>query len=460
MKKLSTLLFFFFLVGIASAQNGVWQTQNPNYPPDDNLFGLLVSIVNENVAWTAAEAGDCSVAPWAFGLTQNDFARTTNGGQTWTSGTYPTSGVSITTDLFALDSNVAWLTVIDFVEGNKLLKTTDGGQTWIPQNINVTVYIDFVYFFGSGVGVVVGDPDSLGFEIFWTAVGGASWQRVDPATLPPILPGEFTFPFHAVEGSNVWFVTQYGRVFHSPSKGATWEVWPAPNVPLAGFPDYIACHDNTCLVSFGDYSDTITHINKFQLFRTSNKGVTWEDITPADNNNNYALTGMQFVPNTGTLIGAFTHHNVNGPFETRISHDDGTTWQPIDEGTKVLTLFFYDSTTGYGTHLNNTGGPTEIYRYVGPPLISGLFERHPLDATISASPNPTTGIVRVHVQGEIPDDYMLTVSDALGRVIHRKMIDNQSSFEQTIDLSGVPAGVYWVSLSNGVGSTCAKVVKQ
>lgn len=454
MKKQDIFLLLLLFAHFLPAQK-IWEAQNPNYPPDHKLFGLLVSIVNENVAWTAAEAGDCSTVPWAFGLTQNEFARTTDGGKTWKSGTYPTSGASIITSLYALDSNVAWITLADFNEGGKVLKTSDGGQTWIVQNTGPLVFPDFVHFFDANNGVLVGDSDSLGFQIFRTSSGGASWQRIDPASLPASGVGDGIYPFYAAQGNHIWGVTPYGRVIHSPDKGVTWEAW---GTPLVAIPDYIDCHDNTCIVSFGDYSDTVSHINKLRLFRTTDRGINWKEITPVDNN--YAVNGMKYVPNTGTLIAAFVQHNVNGPFETRISHDDGSNWQTIDEGTKVLTLFFYDNKIGYGTHFNTPDAIVEIYRYVGPPITSGLFERKPLDAQVALSPNPTAGLLQVEVQGNLPGDYLLSVSDAFGRVVQRKNIVKGGNFEESLDLSGLPAGVYFVALNHATGRYCSKVVKQ
>lgn len=455
----ANLTTIFSTVDIYTCPNAspqVWEIQYPNYPAGQDLFGLVASVVDENVAWTAAEGGTCDTYPWNFNLSQNRFSRTTDGGQTWTSGTYPTTvGASIVTSIFAFDENIAWLTVADFAAGNHVLKTTDGGHSWTEMNVPVTVYPDFIHFFDNAFGVVVGDPDSLGFQIFWSATGGAGWQRVNPGLVPAALPGEFTFPFYAQQGDNIWFTTQYGRIFHSFTKGATWELWERP---IEGFPDAIACKDNTCVLAFGDYSDTQTHINKFHLYRTTDRGQNWTDITPLDNH--FATWQLQFVPNSGVLIGAFHTHNIFGPFQTWVSYDDGTTWEVIDEGTKILTLFFHDETTGYATHMNSAGEPLRIFRYIGEPLISALPEHKPPRAEVLLSPNPTDGIVAITINGQQNKGFLLTVSDVHGRVLQSQKLENPVAPEQTLDLSGLPAGVYLVGLSNEAGRFCSKVIKQ
>lgn len=456
MKNLFLLVLFLFLhirMVVAQNGNGIWQAQNLNLPETKN--SLYLDVINENVAWMAVQDGDFTTCPWTFNFSENTYSRTIDG-QTWVSGTYPNSGVGVLTSLHARDANLAWISFADFIESNKVLKTTNGGLTWTPENVSISVFVDFVHFFDNANGVVVGDPDSLGFEIFTTGLGGGSnWNRVNPANqaiLPATLSGEFSVPYHAVEGNHVWFVTNLGRVFHSPSKGITWEVW---NGPLPILPDVVTCHNNTCLLAFNQ-CDSLTGQQKFQIYRTTDKGADWENRTPPDSL--FAVGQLRYIPGTEYIIGSFRASNQAGPYQTRISYDDGLSWEIIDEGTPVLEFDFVNTSIGYATQYKTDNSPAVIYRYIGPAL-TGVSEKLPGTA-FSVQPNPTSGPVHINMRGEMPGDFLLTVSDAYGRVVRREMIENQQHFEQIIDLSGVPAGVYWVGLSNEAGRICEKVVKE
>lgn len=96
-------------------------------------------------------------------------------------------------------------------------------------------WINLAHFFDENTGVVMGDPDSLGFEIYTTIDGGESWTRVDNNTIPPSLPDEYAYAgFYEVVGSEIWFESTVGRVFHSPDYGNTWNVINGP-LPMPFF---------------------------------------------------------------------------------------------------------------------------------------------------------------------------------------------------------------------------------
>lgn len=75
----------------------------------------------------------------------------------------------------------------------------------------------------------MGDPDGQGFGIFTSSNGGASWERVALADVPPPLLGEFGWAsFYEVADNKVWFETNQGRVYFSPNRGHSWEAFEGP----------------------------------------------------------------------------------------------------------------------------------------------------------------------------------------------------------------------------------------
>src|SRR5262245_7521961 len=97
---------------IVSAQ---WQTQTIDTKAD--FRGLCA--VNAKVAWVSASKGT--------------FARTTDGGKTWTIGAVPDTEKLDFRDVEAFGESVAYLLSAGPGDASRIYKTTDGGKTWAMQ---------------------------------------------------------------------------------------------------------------------------------------------------------------------------------------------------------------------------------------------------------------------------------------------------------------------------------------
>jgi subtilisin family serine protease len=91
-------------------------------------------------------------------------------------------------------------------------------------------------------------------------------------------------------------------------------------------------------------------------------------------------------------------------------------------------------------------------------LISGLEDLDIL-FSITAYPNPTSGIIRVNVKGEISSTYSLRLVNSLGvPLISKEECDPTQ--ETVVDLSTLPTGVYLLEVTDRRGKSMRRIVKE
>ena len=203
---------------------------------------------------------------WASG-THGTYLRTTDGGGTWTPAQVPDATALDFRAVVAFSADEAFLMSSGAGEQSRIYRTSDAGQHWQRQftNLNPKGFFDSMAFWDPKHGIVVGDaiPDEKGklhFQLLITA-DGESWHAVPPEQLPEALAGEGAFAASngcvailagpqwksgasatsrpadkeaplapAAKDPNIWFATggKAARVFHSPDRGKTWEVFSTP----------------------------------------------------------------------------------------------------------------------------------------------------------------------------------------------------------------------------------------
>jgi hypothetical protein len=197
---------------------------------------------------------------------------------------------------------------------SRIYHTTDAGRHWQLQftNTNEKGFFDSIAFWDRTHGIVLGDPipDETGtpkFELLLTD-DGQTWTPIPSSQLPPALEGEAAFaasntclailpdreghdfsPAVSVQGKNgastperadpnIWFATggRAARIFHSPDRGRTWEVF---DTPITHGPDSagifsIAFRDATHgVIAGGDYK--LPTQDGPNLAFTADAGKTW-----------------------------------------------------------------------------------------------------------------------------------------------------------------------------------------
>ncbi len=208
---------------------------------------------------------------WASG-THGTYLLTTDGGRTWISAQVPDAATLDFRGVVAFSAEEAFLMSSGPGDRSRIYHTSDAGLHWRLEfsNTNPKAFFDSIAFWDPTHGIVLGDPipdesGQLKFQLLITT-DGVSWTPVPNPQLPPALEGEGAFaasnsclsilvapPTLAIprksgssarrkpegkEGAsapdsldpNIWFATggKAARVFHSPDRGRTWQVFDTP----------------------------------------------------------------------------------------------------------------------------------------------------------------------------------------------------------------------------------------
>ena len=221
-------------------------------------------------------------------------------------------------------------------------------RTWTEQFVNrdPKAFFDAMAFWDAKRGVAISDSVDGQFVILMTADGGASWERVPAAALPPALANE---GFFAASGTNVtvaapnhiWLGTgaaSEARVLRSSDGGRTWAVAKTPldAGPSAGIFSIAFSDAQHGIIVGGDYkAETVAGNN---AATTTDGGATWTAVK--------GLSGFRsvvaYAPGNASTIVAV------GPAGTDVSNDRGRTWSPIAGPGFHAFSFARRGTAGFG----------------------------------------------------------------------------------------------------------------
>jgi photosystem II stability/assembly factor-like uncharacterized protein len=286
-----------------------WQRQTANSNAD--FRGLCA--VSAKVAWVSG--------------TKGTYARTIDGGQTWSVGTVPGAEKLDFRDVEAFGESTAYLLSAGAGEDSRIYKTTDGGKTWIMQfkNPDKAAFFDAMAFWDEKNGVALSDPVKGQFPLIVTDDGGTNWKPLSPKKLPPALSNEGAFAASGTclvtHGQNdVWFCTggaKAARVFRSSDRGQTWTVSETPigaGSESAGIFSIAFRDKQHGMIVGGDYRKANAAGATAAI--TSDGGTTWTVIEGA-------------LPYRSCVAWAKNQWVVVGTSGSNAS-PDGATWKPLD----------------------------------------------------------------------------------------------------------------------------------
>jgi len=287
-----------------------------------------VSPVSDQIVWVSGHGGT--------------FARTTDGGETWTASVMPGEETLQFRDIDAFSAETAYMMSAGGGAVSRIYRTDDGGATWDLQfrNEHPDGFFDCMAFWDVDHGVVYGDEVDGEFFLLRTDDGGDSWRRVPSNAMPPVQEGEGGF---AASGSCVatgtdgrgWIATgnaERARVLMTEDWGLTWTESPVP-VPGGGGAGLttIGFLDNETGVALGGLigQDTVRVDN---VTLTSDGGRTWT----AGGRSRLAgpVYGSSWVPGASMP----TVFSV-GPGGADYSVDGGRSWRAADTRTYWAVSF-------------------------------------------------------------------------------------------------------------------------
>ncbi len=321
-----------------------WVAQNSGINgPGKEIFTF--SVVDTNIVWASVrETSGNNPVP------NQEFTRTSDGGNTWIPGTIPNTPNHGISNISATDAGNAWAALYSFAGGGGIYHTQDGGLTWNLQGTDMFALPDgfpnFVHFFNPLEGVCMGDPNGGYFEIYTTTDAGQTWTRVPQANIPPNDPGTFgTINEFKAVNDTIWFTTNKQEIYKSSDKGLNW-------VKYSTGMDFqvMAFRNGLSGLLIGDSTK-----------KTSDGGATWSG---------FGFTGSIWVHWNASLVYAKPTPTTSGMYIaggkhpdhhfTSYSFDNGSNWHILDS--------LYHSGYGFFNNLRGWTGASATY-----PVTAGIY---------------------------------------------------------------------------------------
>ncbi len=225
-----------------------------------------------------------------------------------------------------------------------LYKTGDGGEMeLVYKEEDEKAFYDAMTFWNDEEGIAMGDPVENCLSVIITRDGGESWNKLSCEVLPETAEGEAAFAASnsniAVVGEKTWIISggSRSRVFYSPDKGNSWEVFETPIVQgsaTTGAYSLDFYDENRGIMIGGDYTEP--EANRANKAMTSDGGKTWELI--AEGNGPGYKSSIRYVPGgDGNEIVAVGFTGIS------YSDDAGGTWRELSEEGFYTIRFLNDS---------------------------------------------------------------------------------------------------------------------
>jgi hypothetical protein len=320
---------------------------------------------------------------------------------------------------------------------------------------------------------IVSDP---AFQLFNSDTSwdfGAFNRTNDPANAFDLGWGFYDFITHAITGDSIFFIklgpTDYRKLRIDNLTGGTYTF---RHANLDGSNEIIATLSKSNFQGkyFGYYSfSSNTTIDREPVYNT------W-DLTFCQY---YAQTPIAYMV-TGVLSNDSVSVAKAYPVDTSINSPATFTfndqinainydWKTINMGTfqwdiSDSTVYFVRDRAGSLWKMVFTGfsgSSSGIFSFdKGPATPTGLFENSPVK-TFGIYPNPTSGFTRMMIEAENTGNAVIQVTDVQGRLVNTQQSGLYTGLNTVdLDLTGLPAGLYQVSIRQGNDLQVTRVMIQ
>lgn len=453
MKKILFSLALLSLGSLSQAQTWVPKTTGA---PALHFVNVLKA-VDANTLWFTDTAATAATDTGRY------IGLSTDGGNTWSNKLIsgPVAAATIG-DMHPISATTAWIVSSGSGAQNGIWKSTNAGTNWTKQTTapfsTGISFANVVHFWDENNGFCAGDPFGTGanlrYEMYTTTNGGTTWTNIPTGTAPTPLDGaEYAYTSKiTVQGNNIWYGTDLGRVLYSPNRGASWQAFQTPavdfgGVTVSGFTAEVAFKDSTNGLLVSD-EDGVGFLHS-----TTNSGASWTPITP---NGTFYANNIVYVPGT-----ANTYVSSGFSDGSSYSTDGGLNWTEITGDATYSPYFgslaFVSATVGFAGGVSqaqstDTGLPFPAFNVFSGNLNLGVSDVNNNKTKLTAFPNPAVDVVTLKSSKDIKE---IAIIDLSGKVVKREKSNGQ------VNVSNLAKGTYVAQAIYADGSLeNTKVIKK
>ena len=396
-----------------------------------SALALGLATITNAQTWTQQTSGVTSQLNGVkFTDTQNGWAvgdggiilNTTNGGSTWSSINNLFTGSPINFTELDVIGNSVWACT----DNALVLYSTDAGNTWsvsTTPTVTMGTSLKEINFSRQNTnnGWAVGGSSTAGI-VFKTTDGGANWTSVNN------VPSLSNMPSGVQIISSTIFITDAGMFKKSVDGGLNWTTLNvATNImkPIA-----LTTSDIWC----------IQGLNNSQFaYKSTNGGSVFNSFSSTLPMSGY-LINIDAIDLNNVMLVSYT----GSGYEVFETNNGGVLWSATNLGT--ITGYVNDISFPDFNNAWVVGNNGNIYKYGSATNIK--TEKN--ETNFSIYPNPSKDIITISSNAQIGE---VIISDILGNTVCTVNVKNN---EQTIDLSLLYSGIYFITVSN----TTKKIIKE